>query len=212
MAAPWNVRFTVKHPGLGGREGTVEIAVDPSLAPIGAQRFADLVDDGYFTECRFHRSVPGFIIQWGIPADPKAYAKWGDNKIKDDPVKVTNSKATLSFATSGPHARGSQIFVNLGDNEGLDDQGCAARELVRHDARHRAGGEYVSRTLLTAARSVVRSFSPFAQVTKGMEEFGAISDMGEPAQKPDQQAAKEQGNAYLGQFTKLSYIVSATRI
>jgi len=168
----------VKHPGLGGREGTVEIAVDPSLAPIGAQRFADLVDDGYFTECRFHRSVPGFIIQWGIPADPKAYAKWGDNKIKDDPVKVTNSKATLSFATSGPHARGSQIFVNLGDNEGLDDQG----------------------------------FSPFAQVTKGMEEFGAISDMGEPAQKPDQQAAKEQGNAYLGQFTKLSYIVSATRI
>ena len=67
--------------------------------------------------------VPGFIIQWGIPGDPEAYKKFGDNKIKDDPVKVSNKRGTISFATSGPHARGSQMFVNLGDNADLDGQG-----------------------------------------------------------------------------------------
>lgn len=108
------------------------------------RRFADLVDAGYFTDCRFHRVVPGFIIQWGIPADPVAYKKWGDNKIKDDPVRTSNVQQTLSFATSGPDARGSQIFVNLSNNDGLDEQGCAspnaacARGAVLSESPHRA--------------------------------------------------------------------------
>lgn len=69
--------------------------------------------------------VEGFIVQWGIPADPKIYRQWGENKIKDDPVKVSNKAGTLAFATSGPNARGSQMFVNFGDNSSLDDQGFA---------------------------------------------------------------------------------------
>ena len=88
------------------------------------RRFAELLEASYFTECRFHRVVPGFIIQWGIPADPAAYQKFGDNKIRDDPVAASNTRGTISFATSGPHARGSQMFVNLNDNSSnLDDQG-----------------------------------------------------------------------------------------
>ncbi len=80
---------------------------------------------GYFKDCRFHRVVPDFIVQWGIPADPAAYLKWGENKIKDDPVRVTNGKGTISFATSGPDARGSQMFINLCDNGDLDGCGTA---------------------------------------------------------------------------------------
>lgn len=87
------------------------------------RRFLDLIDAKYFDECRIYRVIPGFIHQWGIPKSPTEYKKWGDNKIKDDPVKVSNSKGTLSFATSGPDARGSQLFVNLGNNKDLDDQG-----------------------------------------------------------------------------------------
>ena len=81
------------------------------------------MEANYFNDCRLYRVVPGFIIQWGIPATPSEYMKWGDNKIQDDPVKVSNSRATLSFATSGPNARGSQIFVNSDKNDGLDEQG-----------------------------------------------------------------------------------------
>ena len=87
------------------------------------RRFLDLVEAKYFDNMRIYRVIPGFIHQWGIPADPAEYKKWGDNKIKDDPVKVSNKPMTLSFATSGPDARGSQLFVNLGDNLDLDGQG-----------------------------------------------------------------------------------------
>jgi peptidyl-prolyl cis-trans isomerase A (cyclophilin A) len=94
------------------------------------RRFADLLQAHYFDGCRFHRVVPGFITQWGIPADPQLYSRFGDNKIKDDPVKTSNKKGTISFATSGANARGSQMFVNLADNASLDGQGFAPFAVV----------------------------------------------------------------------------------
>lgn len=121
----FRVLFEVAHPGMGGSTASFEVEAHPEWAPLGAQRFKDLVLAGYFTDCRVHRVVPGFIVQWGIPGDPVLYRKWGENKIKDDPVKISNRKGTLSFATSGPHARGSQMFINLDNNAMLDDQGFA---------------------------------------------------------------------------------------
>ena len=87
------------------------------------RRFRELLEANYFSDCRFHRVVPGFIVQWGIPGDPALYKKFGDNKIRDDPVTVSNGEGTVSFATSGPNARGSQMFINFGDNRDLDGQG-----------------------------------------------------------------------------------------
>ena len=111
----------------------IEVEVHPEWAPLGAQRFMDLIDNNYYNEARVYRVIPGFIAQWGIPADPKEYAKWGENKIKDDPVKQSNKKATMSFATSGPDARGSQVFINYDDScSQLDSQGCV-RALSRRD-------------------------------------------------------------------------------
>ena len=87
------------------------------------RRFFDLIDANYYDECYVYRVIPGFICQWGVPASPADWQKWGANKIKDDPVKVPNAPGTLSFATSGPDARGSQLFINYGQNMDLDRQG-----------------------------------------------------------------------------------------
>ena len=91
----------------------------------------DLINAKYFDECRIYRVIPGFICQWGIPANPDMYREWGDNKIMDDPVKVSNTRGTMSFATSGPNARGSQVFINYSDdNAQLDSQGFAPFAVV----------------------------------------------------------------------------------
>jgi len=118
------VRLQIQNPS-SGEEKAVDIEVHPEWAPLGAARFLDLVEDKYFTDCRLYRMVPGFIVQWGIPKTPAQWQKWGMNKIRDDPVTNSNKPGTLSFATSGPDARGSQIFVNFGDNSMLDEQGFA---------------------------------------------------------------------------------------
>ena len=97
------------------------------------RRFRELVDYGYFNDCKLYRVVPGFIVQWGIPKEPADYQKFGEDKIRDDPVKKTNAKGTLTFATSGPNARGSQIFVNLDDNDSLDDQGFSPFGMVTEE-------------------------------------------------------------------------------
>ena len=91
----------------------------------GRRRFKELVEYGYFTDIKLYRVVPGFITQWGIPGNPADYQKFGENKIKDDPVRQSNLTGTVTFATSGPDCRGSQIFVNVADNDGLDEQGFA---------------------------------------------------------------------------------------
>merc|ERR1712096_375512 len=92
------------------------------MGPNGAKRFQDLMEDNYFKGSRFHRVVPGFMVQFGLAADPQAYQKWGTKPIKDDPVKVSNDKGYLSFAMRGPDTRSVQIFINYGNNRNLDEQ------------------------------------------------------------------------------------------
>ncbi|MCK5861456.1 MAG: peptidylprolyl isomerase [Candidatus Hydrogenedentes bacterium] len=95
-------------------------------APIGVERFYALVREGYFDNTGFFRVVPGFVVQFGLAADPKVTAKWKSKVIKDDPVTQTNAPGTLTFATSGPNSRTTQLFINLGNNARLDGMGFAA--------------------------------------------------------------------------------------
>ena len=89
-------------------QGKVVLEVIPEWAPLGAARF---------------RGVPNFGVQFGINGDPAVHSKW-DKKISDDPVTQSNKRGTLTFATSGPNTRTSQLFINLKDNSGsLDGQG-----------------------------------------------------------------------------------------
>lgn len=103
--------------------GTFVVEVMRAWSPKGADRFYDLVAEGFFDENRFFRVLPGFIAQFGVNDDKKLNEKWEAKTIADDPVKESNSHGTLVFASDGPNSRSHQLFINLADNKNLDTQG-----------------------------------------------------------------------------------------
>lgn len=113
----WRARFETT-------QGIFVVQVVRPWAPLGADRFYSLVRGGFYDGCRFFRVLPGFVVQWGINPDPAVSKAWSDQtKIKDDPVKASNVRGTISFATSGPDTRTVQVYINLGANSRLDARG-----------------------------------------------------------------------------------------
>lgn len=106
-------------------KGDVVIDVHRHLAPLGTDRFYQLVKEGYYDGCKFFRVVPGFVVQFGMNGDPELNRKYQDNKIPDDKSHESNKRGTVTFATSGANSRTSQLFINLGNNTSLDSQGFA---------------------------------------------------------------------------------------
>jgi peptidyl-prolyl cis-trans isomerase A (cyclophilin A) len=104
-------------------KGKFTIEVTRSLSPNGADRFYNLVRSGYFKDIAFFRVVRGFMCQFGIHGDPTVSAKWREATITDDPVKGSNTRGTITFATAGPNTRTTQLFINFGDNLSLDNMG-----------------------------------------------------------------------------------------
>jgi peptidyl-prolyl cis-trans isomerase A (cyclophilin A) len=136
-------------------KGNFVVEVTRSLSPLGADRFKTLVDSGYFNEARFFRVVPGFIVQFGMHADPAVNDRWRERRIMDEPVKMSNTRATLVYAKPGaPNARSNQYFINLGDNtQSLDPQGFSPIGKVVSgmnvvDAIHKDYGEQPNQELI----------------------------------------------------------------
>ena len=101
--------------------GNFVLTVYRDWAPRGADRFYNLVTNGFYNEQRFFRVVPGFVVQWGMSGDPEITKEWANAQFLDDPVKESNTRGRISFAaTNRPNSRTTQVFVNLGDNTNLD--------------------------------------------------------------------------------------------
>jgi peptidyl-prolyl cis-trans isomerase A (cyclophilin A) len=105
--------------------GVFVVEVTRAWAPLGADRFYNLVKNGFYNQASFFRVLPGFVVQFGISAKPAVSNAWKDAKIQDDPVTQSNLRGTLTFATSGPNTRTTQVFINLANNPRLDSMGFA---------------------------------------------------------------------------------------
>ncbi|MCU0228876.1 MAG: peptidylprolyl isomerase [Bryobacterales bacterium] len=106
-------------------KGDIDIECHSDWAPIGAARFRELVESGYYDGARFFRVVPNFVVQFGLAANPLLTAKWDNSNLRDDPVQQSNRRGYMTFATAGPNTRTTQIFINLADNARLDGMGFA---------------------------------------------------------------------------------------
>ena len=106
--------------------GVFEVEVHTDWAPNGADRFYNLVKNGYYDGCRFFRVVPGFMVQFGINGNPAIQGNWENANIPDEPVKQGNTRGFISFAkSSAPNSRTTQVFINFKDNSALNRQGFA---------------------------------------------------------------------------------------
>lgn len=106
-------------------KGAVLIQVTRAWAPLGADRFYNLVKAGYYDGMRIHRVLKGFTAEFGIHGDPWVNAVWRKALLVDDPVLESNTRGRVSFSRSGPNSRTVQVFVNLKDNPSLDGEGFA---------------------------------------------------------------------------------------
>lgn len=104
--------------------GPIVLRVVRAWAPLGADRFYQLVNEHFYDGAKFFR-VLGFMAQFGISGDPETNERWHDRTIADDSVTQSNQRGFVSFAMAGPHTRTTQLFINKRDNARLDAMGFA---------------------------------------------------------------------------------------
>jgi peptidyl-prolyl cis-trans isomerase A (cyclophilin A) len=125
-------------------KGPIVVEVHRDWAPRGADRFYELVTAGYFDDSRFFRVVKGRWAQFGINGDPAVANRWRSAMFADDPPKRSNRRGMVAFAFAVPHGRTTQVFVSLGDNSNLDEQGFApfGQVVSGMDVADRLNSEY----------------------------------------------------------------------
>jgi peptidyl-prolyl cis-trans isomerase A (cyclophilin A) len=139
------------------------------------------VTTGFYDGARFFRVRPGFVVQFGIAGDPETNRLWSTMNLPDDPVKQSNTKGMVTYATAGPNTRTTQVFINLADNTRLDEDGFAPF------------GKVVS------GMEVVEQF------------YSAYGEMAPRGQGVDTDRLEREGNAYLEtRFPRLDYIKKAS--
>jgi peptidyl-prolyl cis-trans isomerase A (cyclophilin A) len=162
-------------------KGAFVVEIKRDWAPNGADRFYNLVKNGFFDNARFFRVISGFMVQFGINGDPRLSGQWREARIKDDPVKQSNKRGFITFATAGPDTRTTQVFINFGDNAALDRQGFAPFGQV------------------TSGMNVVDAL------------YAGYGEGAPRGQGPDQGRVQREGNAYLQKdFPQLDFIKKAT--
>jgi len=162
--------------------GVFVVEVDRSWAPLGADRFYNLVKSGYYDDIRFFRVMRDprpFMVQFGIHGDPSVNTVWRNARLGVDPVKQSNRRGYITYAMGGsPDTRTTQVFINFGDNSFLDATG----------------------------------FAPFGRVTSGMDVVDKLySGYGDSISQCCQGRIQAEGNAFLNkEYPRLDYIKKAT--
>ncbi|HUE13558.1 MAG TPA: peptidylprolyl isomerase [Planctomycetaceae bacterium] len=165
-------------------KGDVVIEVHRNWSPNGADRFYELVQNGFFDGCRLFRVIEGFVVQTGIAADPAVNAKWNHRNIPDDhyrnkdPNRQSNKRGYVTFAKSGlPNSRTTQFFINCAHNAQLDEMG----------------------------------FTPFGKVLGDMATVDSFYGGYQEEPQKSSERIEAEGNAYLDKaFPQLDSIKKAT--
>jgi homoserine O-acetyltransferase len=106
-------------------KGSFTLEVTRALAPLGADRFYQLVQSGFYDDSRFYRVIAGRFAQFGIAGDPRIARIWRDKPFPDDPARARNTRGTFAFAMTGPNTRTTQIYINVTDQPRQDADGFA---------------------------------------------------------------------------------------
>ncbi|MBV69831.1 MAG: peptidylprolyl isomerase [Myxococcales bacterium] len=175
VPAKYKVLFTTT-------KGRFLVHVTTAWAPFGAQRFYQLVTQGFYSNTAFFRVIQGFMAQVGINGDPKVNARWRNATITDDPVTQTNKRGFVTFAKTGrPNSRTTQFFINFSNNTRLDKMGFAPFGFIDDKG-------------MAVVDALYSGYGEGAPRGKG----------------PAQGMFSSRGNAYLKQyFPKLDYIIKA---
>jgi peptidyl-prolyl cis-trans isomerase A (cyclophilin A) len=161
-------------------KGDFTVLITREWAPQGADRFYNLVRNGFYDGVCFFRVVSNFMAQFGINGSPEASAQWRNAKIQDDPVTQSNTRGMITFATSGKNSRTTQVFISYRDNSNLDSMGFAPFGKVIE------GMEVVDAL------------------------YNGYGDGPPRGQGPNQARIQSEGNEYLkADFTKLDYVKTA---
>lgn len=165
-------------------KGEFVVEVTRAWAPNGADRFYNLVRNGFFDDVRFFRVMENFMAQFGLHGDPQVQAAWTMATISDDSVMASNTRGTLTFAMRGENTRTTQLFLNFVDNSRLDAMGFAP------------------------IGTVVEGMDVVDQIYAGYGESASRGGRGPLAQN-----IAARGNEYLEEsFPELDYIVSAVLV
>ena len=163
-------------------KGAFVVEVYRAWAPLGADRFFNLVKSGFYDDCRFFRVIDSALVQAGMHGDPKVQAAWASATIPDDPATESNRRGTIALASGGADTRSTQFFINLADN-----------------------GRLLDRQQVAPIGRVISGMDVVDSLYSGYGE-GAPRGTG-----PDQGRIRQEGNAYLEQtFPKLDYVKKAT--
>ncbi|MDJ0837621.1 MAG: peptidylprolyl isomerase [Acidobacteriota bacterium] len=165
-------------------KGDFTVLVTRDWSPNGADRFYNLVKMGYFKKISFFRVMEGFMAQFGIHGNPEVNKVWSERSFPDDPSKgISNKPGTLVFAHKGrPDTRGTQLYINIGDNANLDSMGFTPLGRLEGDGL-----------------GIILSL------------YSGYGDCMPRGRAPDQARAIKLGNAYIEKFwPNLDYIHNIT--
>jgi len=165
--------------------GAFTVTLDTAYSPKGVSRFLELVDHSFFDGMLLYRVIKGFLVQFGVAADPKVQSTYQNARFADEPNLVPFRAGTVSFAGAGKDSRTCHLFVAL-EPSGVHLGKAAHETTIGH--LDRAGIETFER--------VVKNHQAAGYGDTGSLQGGLV----------------QRGNAAAAKYPKLDSIKKCTRV